>query len=79
MTRPAHPVSIAIAPRPWLTRNPGECAFPVAGEGVATLACCNPCGGRTYCAAHADAVRGPPARSAEQYEASILKWLEEGR
>ena len=49
---PDPPVEIARAPRPWLSRVAGECAFPVDGEGWTTRSCCNPCGGRGYCAAH---------------------------
>ncbi len=49
---PAPPVEIAGAPRPWLTRFAGECAFPVDGEGWTTRACCNPCAGAVYCPAH---------------------------
>ncbi len=49
---PAPPVGIARAPRPWLTRAAGECAFPVDGEGWTTRACCNPRAGGAYCAAH---------------------------
>ena len=54
---PAPPASIARAPRPWLTRAAGECAFPIDGEGWTTRACCNPCGQRDYCAAHLALIR----------------------
>jgi GcrA cell cycle regulator len=41
------------APRPWLTRAFGECAFPVGGEGEALLSCCAPARrGGAYCPAH---------------------------
>jgi len=43
---------IASAPRPWLTRLSGECAFPVDGDGRDIRSCCNPCGAETYCPAH---------------------------
>ena len=56
---------IAIAPRPWLTRAEGECAFPVDGESLATRSCCNPTGGETYCPAHRVVMRGPPATPIE--------------
>jgi hypothetical protein len=46
------PTEIAAAPRPWLSRAAGECAFPVDGEGWTTRACCNTCPGAAYCAAH---------------------------
>lgn len=38
--------------RPWLQRAAGECAFPVAGEGAATLSCCQPVERGEYCAGH---------------------------
>jgi hypothetical protein len=37
--------------RPRIEREPGQCAFPVAGEGADTLSCCHPTSG-VYCAAH---------------------------
>lgn len=41
------------APRNWLTRAFGECAFPVGGEGDGLLSCCAPVRGRSvYCPAH---------------------------
>jgi hypothetical protein len=43
------------------------------------LACCNPCGARTYCAAHRSAVRGPRTSSAARFEAEILRWLDDRR
>lgn len=46
------PVSIAVAPRPWITRQARECAFPVDGEGADIRSCCNPTDGRNYCAQH---------------------------
>jgi hypothetical protein len=70
------PVTLAAAPRPWLTRAPGECAFPVGGEGAAVRSCCNPSGMATYCPAHAEAMRGPAAPSAEMFSIAILAWLE---
>jgi GcrA cell cycle regulator len=57
------------APRVWLTREPGECAFPVGGEGEAIISCCAPTrAGSAYCAAHHAIVFkavGPDARAAE--------------
>jgi len=49
---PQPPLELAMAPRPWLSRERGECAFPVAGESWTTVACCNPCGGACYCPVH---------------------------
>ena len=57
------PAAIARRPRPWLTRLPGECAFPVDGEEFRTRSCCNPCGRAIYCAAHRAVMRGPRAPS----------------
>jgi GcrA cell cycle regulator len=63
------------APRPWLTREAGECAFPVGGEGEGILSCCAPvegCG--AYCPAH----RGVVFRSttAAAREAEQKRWAE---
>jgi hypothetical protein len=56
------------APRPWLTRRKGECAFPVDGEGWTVRSCCAPCPGATYCRAHRRKMRGGPAASVAQLE-----------
>jgi hypothetical protein len=56
---PDPPLEIALAPRPWLTRTEGECAFPVDGESWATRSCCNPCGDDDYCAVHMALARIP--------------------
>lgn len=71
--------SVALAPRPWLTRDPDECAFPVEGDGAGVMSCCNPCGPAEYCSAHASAMRGPPAPPVAQLELEILRWLERRR
>lgn len=46
-----------IAPRHWMERRFGECAFPVSGLGADTLSCCNRAvvthRGPHYCAGHA--------------------------
>lgn len=41
-------------PRPWLTREFGECAWPVSGQGADTFSCCAPVDDpkRPYCARH---------------------------
>lgn len=51
---------VLCSPRPWLTREKGECAYPVAGEGVGVLSCCNASGRRLYCQAHDKAVHRKP-------------------
>jgi hypothetical protein len=70
---------VALNARPWLTREKGECAFPVAGEGMHLQACCNPCGAATYCPPHAAAMRGPRAPPVTDLEREILRLLEGGR
>jgi hypothetical protein len=63
------------APRPWLSRERGECAFPVAGEGWTTISCCAPTpAGRTYCAAHHRIVFKAPSASVRDAEAR--RWIE---
>jgi hypothetical protein len=71
--------TVPCAPRPWLTREPGECAFPVDGAGVTMRACCNPCAGDDYCPAHAAAMRTPPATSAADFEREVIGFLERSR
>jgi hypothetical protein len=34
-------VVVDCAPRPWLTRLNGECAYPVAGHGAQVMSCCD--------------------------------------
>jgi hypothetical protein len=70
---------IARAPRPWLSRESGECAFPVDGDGVLVRACCNPCGGATYCPRHAAVMRGPPAGAVTDLEREIIRFLDRDR
>ncbi|MHB8529688.1 MAG: hypothetical protein ACYC8V_09290 [Caulobacteraceae bacterium] len=59
--------AIALAPRHWLTREIGECAFPIdepeIGDDWRARSCCNPCGSARYCPAHLAVVRGDPANS----------------
>jgi hypothetical protein len=76
MTFPSRRPAIAHAPRPWLSRLDGECAFPVDGEGTATRSCCNPCGAALYCPPHAAAMRGPPVSSIADLEREIMRFLE---
>jgi len=52
-------------PRPWLTRDFGECAFPVAGAGDGQISCCAAAKPRSaYCAAHHAVVFRPVSQSA---------------
>jgi hypothetical protein len=71
--------AIAHAPRPWLSRLKGECAYPAEGEGVATQSCCNPCGQALYCFRHARIMRGPACSAADDYEREIMRFLEPRR
>jgi hypothetical protein len=75
----AHPLSIARAPRPWLTREKGECAFPVDGESLTLIACCNPCGQALYCPPHAAALRGSRTSSPADFERDVTAFLESRR
>jgi len=49
---PDPPPEWAAAPRPWLDRAVGQCAFPIDGDDWLTRACCNPCDGSGYCPDH---------------------------
>jgi hypothetical protein len=71
------PASIARAPRPWISRETGECAFPVAEAGRATLSCCNPASGAAYCAEHLARMRGPVTASMERLIASLAAIADE--
>ena len=51
---------VACDPRPWLSRDDGECAYPVSGHGAAVKSCCQPCPGQTYCPPHRAAMLRPP-------------------
>jgi hypothetical protein len=75
MTFPSRRPKLAQAPRPWLTRLKGECAFPVDGAGVAALSCCNPCGAAIYCPPHVAAMRGPPVSSIADLEQEVMRFL----
>jgi GcrA cell cycle regulator len=68
---PSPPTAIALAPRPWLSRSRGECAFPVDGEGWTTRSCCNPCGSAVYCAVHDALMAGPRTRPVEFLERAL--------
>ncbi|CAN7450949.1 hypothetical protein LJR219_002940 [Phenylobacterium sp. LjRoot219] len=63
------------APRHWLSREFGECAFPVGGEGDELLSCCAPTHPRrAFCPTHhAIAFKpvSPAARATEQ-----RRWVE---
>jgi hypothetical protein len=64
------PASIALAPRPWETRERGECEFTI-GDGP-FLSCCNPTAGR-YCPEHR-AILYQPTSKAKPYERSVRRF-----
>lgn len=48
------------APKPWLQRGTGECAWPVRGVGADVWSCCGPCmGNRRYCNPHFEVMYQP--------------------
>jgi GcrA cell cycle regulator len=54
-------------PRAWLSREFGECAFPVAGEGDRLVSCCAATNPRSaYCAAHHRIVFKPSAATEQR-------------
>jgi GcrA cell cycle regulator len=67
---------VACEPRPWLERAPGQCAFPVSGEGEAVMSCCGPSGLKSYCPGHTAAMY--VRRSAAQMQAldRIADWVD---
>lgn len=66
--------------RPWLSREAGECAFPVGGDGDALLSCCAKAAPRSaYCSTHhAIAFRSgsPASQAAEQrrWAEAVERW-----
>jgi hypothetical protein len=56
------------AGRPWLEREPGECAYPIRGEGVELISCAQAAKRGGYCAAHRRAM----FRAADPEEAREL-------
>ena len=64
-------------PRPWFERRPGQCAFPVEGEGETLLSCCAPCGPRTYCDGHRSVMylERDPQADARDTDA-VARWID---
>lgn len=66
--------------RPWLSREAGECAFPVGGDGGALFSCCARIKPRSsYCPAHhaiAFKPQSPAALAAEQrrWAEAVARW-----
>lgn len=65
--------SLAIEPRPWLTRLFGECAYPVDGEGAETRSCCAPCAGARYCGQHHKLMYAKPSTDAQRRAAALAR------
>lgn len=61
------PIEVAAAPRPWVTRRFGECAFPVDGEGADVRSCCNPTLA-VYCDGHQAFMRGQLPASWREFD-----------
>lgn len=40
------------SPRPWIEREPGQCRWPVGGEGADMLMCCRRAANNRYCGEH---------------------------
>jgi hypothetical protein len=54
---------VLCSPRPWMSREDWECAYPVAGEAASALSCCNTPTVRGYCHAHRNAMFRKPRES----------------
>jgi GcrA cell cycle regulator len=64
------------APRDFMTRHFGECAYPVSGEGADTLSCCNPALKSGYCAGHHSIMfEGVPPKKAKGHFAVAIRHL----
>ena len=63
-------------PRPWLTRDDGECAFPMEGERADIRSCCKPCQDRSpYCPEHRRRMKGPRAKSVDELLREYARFL----
>lgn len=66
------------APKPWLQRRFGECAWIVGGEGAEALSCCLPVAGKSWCAAHlalgTDSKSTLASRSANELMRSLRRY-----
>lgn len=67
---------VPCSPRPWMDRRPGECAFPVAGEGEAVMSCCAPSGLRSYCPPHTAAMYVRRSQAQMQALDRIADWVD---
>ena len=60
----------------WHSRDFGECAFPVDGEGLTLRSCCRACGRAQYCDLHAKRMRRRSGLSANRYQKAVLAFVE---
>ena len=66
--------------RPWLSREPGECAFPVGGDGDSLMSCCAGIKPRSaYCPVHHAIVfklQSSAVLAAEQrrWDEAVARW-----
>ena len=67
-------IGSAVA-RHWLERGPGECKYPVSGEGVDVFSCCAPIAIGAYCMAHARVCYDLKATKAARRRRDRLSWL----
>lgn len=73
---------VRATPRPWMERRPGQCAYPVSGDGEAVMSCCAASGAQSYCAAHRRAMylrRTPAQQAALERVAEWVDQLEQPR
>ena len=71
-------------PRPWLTREFGECAFPVGGDGDQLMSCCAPVKARSgYCPTHHAVAFRPVspagAPEARRWADAVERWVTQDR
>ena len=72
----AGPVLLGSKPKPWMKRLPGECAFPVAGDGEAVISCCAPSGRRGYCETHVGAMYMRRTPTQQKALERIAEWVD---
>lgn len=67
---------VASKPKPWIEREPGECAYPVSEDGADVHSCCAPVkGDGAYCKAHRRLMFQPkkPKATAERLYGEIKR------
>lgn len=62
--------------KPWILREYGECAYPVAGTGADTFSCCQPVkDGKPYCAGHWRIMHAPKPAAELRRERRYIEHL----